>query len=219
MKPSFCFLVALSGIVSLTSALKFDLAAVTSDRIAEGTKCLSQYVPNDVLVHTTINVGEGYNQRVQFEVVDDSEGRNIYTKKTNVEGEHRNTFNTNRDGEVLFCFTNILNEGFKESSQYKRAIELVVTLGAEASGYQNLASTEKLTPLDLELRKLETVVQEIVEEMNYLKRREARMRDTNESTNERVKFFSILSLFTLFALGTWQILYLRRFFKRKRLID
>lgn len=40
-----------------------------------------------------------------------------------------------------------------------------------------------------------------------------------ESTNERVKWFSIVSLVTLFGLGTWQILYLRRFFKRKRLID
>ncbi|KAI8982538.1 emp24/gp25L/p24 family/GOLD-domain-containing protein [Pilobolus umbonatus] len=179
MKPSFCFLLALSGILSLTSAVKFDLIAVSSDHIAEGTKCLSQYVPKDTLVHTTINIGEGYNQRVQFEIADDSEGRNIYIKKTNVEGELRNAFSTNRDGEILICFANVLNEGFKEAPQYKRAIELQVNIGAEAAGYQNSASTEKLTPLDLELRKLETVVQEIVEEMNYLKRREAKMRDTN----------------------------------------
>lgn len=104
-----------------------------------------------------------------------------------------------------------------------------------------MANAEKLDPLELELRKLETVVKEIVDEMNYLKRREAKLRDTNgkaknkgegrrneglftfyqniESTNDRIKWFSTLSLFTLFSLGTWQILYLRRYFKRKRLID
>jgi hypothetical protein len=36
-----------------------------------------------------------------------------------------------------------------------------------------------LQPLELELRKLEKVVQEIWDEMEYLKKREAKMRDTN----------------------------------------
>lgn len=40
-----------------------------------------------------------------------------------------------------------------------------------------------------------------------------------ESTNERVQWFSSLTLFALVSLGTWQVMYLRRFFKRKRLID
>lgn len=45
--------------------------------------------------------------------------------------------------------------------------------------FDKIAKTEKLGPLELELRKLETIVKEVVGEMNYLKRREARMRDTN----------------------------------------
>ena len=69
------------------------------------------------------------------------------------------------------------------------------------------------------MRKLEGVVKEIVDELNYLKKREARMRDTNESTNERVWWFSMLTMATLVALGIWQILYLRSYFKRKHLID
>jgi hypothetical protein len=45
--------------------------------------------------------------------------------------------------------------------------------------YSKIAKAEKLEPLELELRKLEKVVQEIWDEMEYLKRREAKMRDTN----------------------------------------
>lgn len=71
------------------------------------------------------------------------------------------------------------NIGFKESPQYKRSIELQFSVGAEASDFKKIASAEKLSPLELELRKLETVVSEIVDEMNYLKRREAKLRDTN----------------------------------------
>lgn len=69
--------------------------------------------------------------------------------------------------------------GFQEGPQYKRTIELQFSVGAEAADFKKMANAEKLDPLELELRKLETVVKEIVDEMNYLKRREAKLRDTN----------------------------------------
>ncbi|CEG74030.1 hypothetical protein RMATCC62417_09303 [Rhizopus microsporus] len=204
---------------AVANAIHFDLPAVTSDHIEEGTKCFSQYVPHDTLVLAVVNVGDGYNQRVNLEIRDNNETPNVYVKKSDVNGELRNAFTTNGEGEVLVCFSNVLDDGFKEGPQYKRPIQLEFSVGAEAADFKKIANAEKLTPLELELRKLESVVREIVDEMNYLKAREARLRDTNESTNDRVKWFSILSLFTLFGLGTWQILYLRRFFRRKRLID
>lgn len=40
-----------------------------------------------------------------------------------------------------------------------------------------------------------------------------------ESTNTRVLYFSIFSMGILLALATWQVLYLRRFFKAKKLIE
>ncbi|KAI7898526.1 emp24/gp25L/p24 family/GOLD-domain-containing protein [Cokeromyces recurvatus] len=172
-------LVVVSTFFALTSAIKFDLSAVKKDRFAEGTKCLSQYVSKDTLILATVNVGEGYNQRVELEITDTSENRNVYIKKSNVNGELRNAFTTIDDGEVMVCFTNVLDDGFQEGSQYRRTIELQFSVGAEATDFKNMAKAEKLTPLELELRKLETVVKEIVDEMNYLKRREARMRDTN----------------------------------------
>lgn len=40
-----------------------------------------------------------------------------------------------------------------------------------------------------------------------------------ESTNNRVLFFSIFSMVCLLGLATWQVLYLRRYFKAKKLIE
>lgn len=40
-----------------------------------------------------------------------------------------------------------------------------------------------------------------------------------ESTNSRVLYFSVFSMLCLVALATWQVLYLRRFFKAKKLIE
>lgn len=42
-----------------------------------------------------------------------------------------------------------------------------------------IANQESLSILEVEMRKLEAVVKEIVDELGYLQRREMRMRDTN----------------------------------------
>jgi hypothetical protein len=68
MRHSIITLFVLSTILALANAIKFDLLAVTSDRSREGTKCLTQYVAKGTMVLATVNVGEGYNQRVELEV-------------------------------------------------------------------------------------------------------------------------------------------------------
>lgn len=47
-----------------------------------------------------------------------------------------------------------------------------------------------MKPVETELRRIEETVNEIVNEMEYLRLREQKLRDTNESTNERVKWFA-----------------------------
>lgn len=66
-----------------------------------------------------------------------------------------------------------------QAHKYVRAIDLDVDIGADAVDYNAIAKQESLSGLEVEMRKLEGVVKEIVDELNYLKRREARMRDTN----------------------------------------
>lgn len=54
---------------------------------------------------------------------------------------------------------------------------------------------------------------EVVSEMDYLRAREQKLRDTNESTNTRVKWFGFMTTFLLIALWAWQIMYLRAYFR------
>ena len=67
-------------------------------------------------------------------------------------------------------------------------------------------------------RRIEELTDEIVDELNYLKAREERLRDTNESTNRRVRNFSVAVILVLVSLGAWQINYLRNYFKAKHII-
>ncbi len=49
--------------------------------------------------------------------------------------------------------------------------------------------------------------------MGYLRAREERLRDTNESTNRRVRNFSIGIIIALVGFGLWQVAYLRSYFR------
>ncbi|KAF8944807.1 vesicle coat component, partial [Haplosporangium bisporale] len=103
--------------------------------------------------------------------------------------------------------------------RYTRSVEIDFEIGAETIDYVKLAEKEKLKPMEVELRKLEDMVKEILDNMEVLQAREEKMRNTNESTNARVQWFSTLTMVILVTLGLWQIFYLKRFFRKKRLID
>lgn len=99
-----------------------------------------------------------------------------------------------------------------------KAIELDIDIGADAKDWSAIQAGEKLKPMEAELRRLGEVAKEVSDEMEYLRGREMKLRDTNESTNERVKWFAIGSMAVLVGLGVWQIVYLRAYFRSKHLI-
>jgi len=94
-----------------------------------------------------------------------------------------------------------------------RHVELDIDIGADAKDWSAIQAGEKLKPVEAELRRIEEVVGEIVQEMDYLREREQKLRDTNESTNERVKWFAIGTMGMLIGLGVWQVIYLRAYFR------
>ena len=86
-------------------------------------------------------------------------------------------------------------------------------IGADAKDWAAIQASEKLKPVETELRRIEEMVGEMVKEMDYLRTREVKLRDTNESTNNRVKYFGIGTTWLLVGLWAWQILYLRAYFR------
>ena len=50
------------------------------------------------------------------------------------------------------------------------------------------------------------------------RKREARMRETSESTGGRIKMFGYVSISVLLLLSFWQTVYLKSFFRSKKLL-
>lgn len=63
--------------------------------------------------------------------------------------------------------------------RYFRNIDVDFDIGSETTDYEALAKVEKLKPVEMELRKLEDMVKDIIENMEHLQGREVKMRNTN----------------------------------------
>ncbi|KAJ3556960.1 hypothetical protein NM688_g1733 [Phlebia brevispora] len=216
--PLRCFyaiFVATLLLIAPANAIKFEIQAYRYPP----AKCIWNTARKGELVIVTANVGPGEGQRLDVEIVDSGPEKNVYLNKRGIVGEARFAITAHNDeGDVGVCFRNYLDvaEGGKPKT---RVIDLDVDIGADAVDYNAIANQESLSALETEMRKLEGVVKEIVDELNYLKKREERFQSTNMSTHSRVQTFAWFTLFSLVGLGIWQIFHLRAFFKRKYLID
>ncbi|KAK7462790.1 vesicle coat component [Stygiomarasmius scandens] len=214
---SFLFYIVLVLFAGQSNAVKFHLQSYKYP----AAKCIWNPAHANSLVIVTANLGPGTGQRVDVEIVDSSPQKNVYLSKRDIGGETRLAITTHSEGEVGVCFKNYQTGNYPadQAAKMARIVDLDVDIGADAVDYNAIANQESLSGLETEMRKLEGIVKEIVDEMSYLKRREERFTDTNVSTNQRVQNFAWFTIFSLCGLGVWQILHLRSFFKRKYLID
>ncbi|KAG9481691.1 transmembrane emp24 domain-containing protein 10 [Eleutherodactylus coqui] len=180
-----------------------------------GRKCLREEIHKDVLVTGEYDVSEPHGQGQVRLKITDSSNHILYSKEDATKGKF--AFTTEEYDMFEVCFES------KHPAGAGRVPDQMVILnmkhGVEAKNYEEIAKVEKLKPLEVELRRLEDLSESIVNDFAYMKKREEEMRDTNESTNVRVLYFSIFSMCCLMGLATWQVFYLRRFFKAKKLIE
>lgn len=83
---------------------------------------------------------------------------------------------------------------------------------------EDTAKALVLEPIEKEFYQLEESISRLARELSQFKLNEEEMRDTNESTLNRLHVFALLSVLVLVGLGKYQIFYLRRFFRTKKLI-
>ncbi|RDK43592.1 G-protein comlpex beta subunit CpcB [Aspergillus phoenicis ATCC 13157] len=193
--------------VQLTSALKFDLSAVSG----KNERCIRNFVFKDQLVVVTaiVSGNKGDGQVVNMHIKDAL--GNDHGRPKDIAGETRQAFTSPADTAFDVCFDNQLTTRHAVANPYK-SIELDVDIGADARDWSSIQVQEKLKPVETDLRRIEEMVAEIVSEMEYLRAREQKLRDTNESTNERVKWFAFGTMGMLVGLGAWQVVYLRAYF-------
>lgn len=176
-------------------------------------KCLREELRQNVLVKGDYEIVSIENQFMDY-IVRDSKGHILANKQDITKGKF--TFSTENYDMFEICFTSrvpVYQRGLVQE------VSLNIKTGIEAKTYEGLGEVAKLKPLELDLKMLEDLSSSIVQDFSDMKHRAEEMRNTNESTSRRVHWFSMFSICCLFGLSVWQILYLRRYFKAKKLIE
>lgn len=83
---------------------------------------------------------------------------------------------------------------------------------------EKTAKQMMIEPIEGEFYQLEETIRRLSKELNDFVLNEELLRDINESTLNRLRSFALIAIIVLVGLGLYQIFYLKRFFKTKKLI-
>ncbi|KAG2178121.1 hypothetical protein INT43_003374 [Umbelopsis isabellina] len=149
-------------------------------------------------------VGDGGNLDIDFWISDPAE-RVIKSGIRETTGTHEVI--ANLKGRYTYCFSNRMSSVSDKSVSFN--VHDVQKQGADSVN---------VDPLEREIRELAESMSAVKDEQEYIVIRERQHRDTAESTNARVKWWSLGQLGLLVGVCFWQIFYLKRFFEVKRVV-
>ncbi|KAI6660954.1 Transmembrane emp24-like trafficking protein 10 precursor [Oopsacas minuta] len=195
-------------LITLTQSINFYITSGVK-------KCLQEEVHKNDIVSGEYHIYQQQEVNIPVKViVTDERDQTLYTKEEATEGKFG--FTIDYYGPYTICFHSLPSPF---DVQITLRVELNLKHGVDSKDYKDTIEAEQLKPLEAQLRRLEDLSNEIVQDFAYMRKREEEMRDTNESTNTRVLYFSVFSMICLLSLAVWQLFYLRRYFKAKKLID
>ena len=117
---------------------------------------------------------------------------------------------TLKEGNYQFCFQSL--ESFPVS------IKFDYRTGVEANDYSSLTSKEDFQPIQLQVTRLEDMLDNIGKEKRMLTRKSKYFSRNTDEIGFKLVAFSIITLLLMGVLTSFQIVYLKSFFKSKKLI-
>ncbi|XP_030750219.1 transmembrane emp24 domain-containing protein eca [Sitophilus oryzae] len=210
------FLIFVIFVVDISSALYFHIAETER-------KCFIEEIPDETNVIVNYKV-ELYDPRTggfmpsspgigMHVEVRDPDDKTILSRVYSSEGKI--SFTSHTPGEHVICMYSNSSAWFGGS---QLRVHLDIQVGEHAINYGEVVQKEKLSELQLRIRQLLDQVDQITKEQNYQRYREDRFRQTSESTNSRVLWWSITQTAVLILMGAWQMRHLKTFFEAKKLV-
>ncbi|KAF9540120.1 p24 complex component [Mortierella hygrophila] len=181
------------------------VAAFSIDVPPQEQRCFVEMLDKDDNLHVSFQVGDGGNLDIDFWIT--NPGGELVEDARRSPSE---TFNhvALTKGRYEYCFSNAFSTVTDKTLSFN-----VIVVKAYVED-----TTHKADPLANELRELAAGIEEIVNEQEYTIARERTHRNTAESTNWRVMWWSLFQSGILFVVCAFQITYLKRFFEVKRVV-
>lgn len=131
--------------------------------------------------------------------------------------EHQFHFRAILSGTYKFCLTN--EYGAPESVDFQVQVAGMapqgILLPGSAPDVANKAKSEDVDRALIHINNIHEQVGQLLVDQHYFRAREARRRQTNESTSRRVLYYAVLEALVLMAASGGQVLVLRHLFEKK----
>jgi len=166
-------------------------------------------------------------------VIFDAGNEALFTKEDPKQGSF--AFTTHEDGMYSFCFTNNIKPGWEMAhfqqpeenaapsvmtlKEIHKTVSLKVWIGPEAKDFSEIAKLENLKPLELELLRIEDASSRMKDAFGNQREGAENINLLNEGVSSKFGWLSIVSFFTLFGSVVWQLWFLKKFLKQKKVID
>ncbi|SPC62331.1 related to EMP24 protein precursor [Ustilago sp. UG-2017b] len=151
----------------------------------------------------TYQVGGGGHLDIDV-VLYDPKSRPLFKQDRKDTGTY--SFTAQDDGRYTYCFSN----------EFSSISDKTVSFNVHGIIY--VADEGDMLPIEKEIRDLAAGLQAVKDEQEYLVIRERVHRNTAESTNTRVKWWSIIQGFILVAVCSCQIYFVKRQFEVRRVV-
>jgi len=141
----------------------------------------------------------------------------VVWQKQDAMPEETFVFTALTDGQFKFCFSDTIRRTGAPGNPRRVTItaeEQQVNPDKDAVG----AAKHTIKPIEYRLRVMEKQTDDLEVEFKRFREREARHRDTSESTNSRIPSLSAVTIISLLALGALQVYYLKSYFRKKKLL-
>ncbi|ORZ01052.1 supernatant protein factor C-terminal domain-containing protein [Syncephalastrum racemosum] len=198
MSRSLVYTFAALCLLAVVNAIHIDLPA-------HGKECFFEDLKQGDKMTVTFQVGEGGNLDIDF-WIQDPQDRVLKSVAREQMGTH--AIEAAQDGRHTYCFGNQMSSITAKSINFNVHDKQKVEASAK----------EHIDPIQREIQELADSIYAVKAEQEYIVVRERQHRDTAESTNARVKWWSLGQLALLAAVCFWQVIYLKRFFEVKRVV-
>ncbi|CAL0312226.1 unnamed protein product [Lupinus luteus] len=195
---------------SPTESLIFELQS-------SATKCISEDIKTKAMTvgkYSVVNHNEGYPlpDSHRFSVRVTSPFGNPYHNVERVQSGQFG-FVAVESGDFITCFT-----AADHDPKTTLTIDFDWKSGVAAKDWSTLAKRGQVDVMELEIRKMLETASDIHEELNFLYKREEELHEFNRTTNDRMFWFSFLSLIVCLSVSGLQLWHLKTFFEKKKLI-
>ncbi|KAI9033729.1 COPII-coated vesicle protein [Phycomyces nitens] len=197
--------IQLSFVLVLFACLFNTVSLMHLDVAPHSKECFYEDLNEGDKMTVSYQVGEGGNLDIDFWIMDP---KSVMIKRSEGEAEGNHVITALSTGRYTYCFNNGM------SAKAAKAIDFNVYDMEKVS----TSAAEHIDPIAREIRELADSIHAIKVEQEYIVARERQHRDTAESTNARVKWWSLGQLGLLMSVCVWQVLYLKRFFEVKRVV-